>query len=165
MRGLEELVPLEPTDRAMVLIRSNDSFSEFRLVETLSKQSSGVTTPDVRLFNLYISQACKAPFVNTHRKSQMLRIVTDDVDGPFGCVQAWHDPMEVDKRHLALHRQSETDVLMMARIRAAIAVSQQTVVAKRVIVGTRLSLDDGNRRNTERNRLKHSWLEDTLRTH
>lgn len=99
------------------------------------------------------------------REDEASRVVAHDVDGPFRHVETRHDAVEVDQRDVALHRQPQADILVMARVCPTIPIAQQAVVAKRVIVRTVLTFDDGNGRYAERDVPDDAGLEDALRTH
>ena len=72
--------------------------------------------------------------------------------------------MEVDQRNLPLHRESQADVVGVARIRSSAPVSQQAVVSERVIVRARFTLDDRDGCDADRN-FAQARFKNSLRSH
>jgi hypothetical protein len=87
-----------------------------------------------------------------------------DVDGPFGDVQARDDAVEVDERHPSLHREPQTDVLVVPGIGPAVSVPQQAVFSESIVVRSRLAFDDGHSCDAEWHLVQDARL-DSLRSH
>jgi hypothetical protein len=71
--------------------------------------------------------------------------------------------MEVDERHLALHREPQPDILTVTGISASVAISQQPVGAKNVFVRPFFAFDNRNGRDAEWHFWQDLRFENTLR--
>ena len=114
-------------------------------MQALAKQPCDVSTSDggVLDFDAHISEAGERALVHADGERQALGIVADDVDRPFGSIKTRHDSVEVDQRHLLLHRQSQPDVLVVRWVRTAISVAQQAIISERVWPSFRGPTHDG----------------------
>lgn len=120
-----------------------NSFPELPLMQPLLELSRGIAPADVGLRGFHVGCGAKTHeprFVHTDRERQPGWIVSDDVDGPCGLIEAWNDAVKVDERYLACHRETETHVLAVPGVRASIAVSKQAVFPERVVIRGVLAL-------------------------
>src|SRR5712691_4587325 len=86
--------------------------------------------------------------VDCDREDQVERVVSDDIDGPGRHVPPRHDAEQVDERRLALHRQAESLIVPMTWICPPVPILEKPALTDPVVVRARLSLDNGNRRNS-----------------
>lgn len=94
----------------------------------------------------------------------MGRIVADDEHRPLGDVPPLVDPVEVGQRHALPHRGSETLVVAMSPIAAAIAIQEQPVFTDPVVVRSFPPRDVRGRADAQR-QTTHRGPEDPLLAH
>src|SRR5690606_16873025 len=158
----------QPAHGAMMLVCTDHSLSELALVQPLLEKPRGVPAADLRLADvrcIECAEAGESPLVNADREGQPVRVIADDVDGPLSEIPTLDDTEEVDERHTPLHRQTQSDVVRVLRISAAIPVPEQPVIADGVIVRARFTFFDSFGGDAERDVAKDLWLEDALRTY
>ena len=90
-----------------------------------------------------VPQAREPPLIDGDRECEGLRGVANDEHGVFSFVLPLHDAVEVDERHTAPHRFTQSDVIGMLGIASAVPVPQQAVVADGIVVRPRLTFSHG----------------------
>jgi hypothetical protein len=106
-------------------------------------------------------------FVYGHRERQRGTIVANDVDGILGGVASCHDAMEIDEGSPQALRRPEASIVGMVGfwpvLGSPIPITEQSILAERIVVRSLLTLASGDGRDAEGQAAK-SWLEDALRT-
>src|SRR3989442_1115245 len=102
------------------------------------------------------------PDIDSHGEGQADRGVRHDEHRPRRLVETRHDPVQVDERRLATHGGTETDVVAVIRVRAAVAIAQASL-SEAVVVGAVTSLDGRSSRNGQRYVGKDRGLEYAFR--
>src|SRR5581483_7750333 len=92
------------------------------------------------------------------------RVVPHDIHRPHGHVATRCDTVQVDQWNVPRHGKSQTLVVVMSRVRAAVAIAEKAIRAETVVVRALLALSDWNRGDTDWTLWKQRWLEDALRT-
>jgi hypothetical protein len=168
VRGVEQFLAAQTAYRAVMLIRTHDPFAKLPLMQALLKYARGVSPADLRVIGVLRvtrTEAGKPTVINTDGEREATWIVANDVDGPFGDIQASHDIVEVNKWDAALFGEAQADVLVVLRVRSSVSLAKQTVFAECVVVRARLALDHRDRRDAKRNVAQQTRLEDSLRSH
>jgi hypothetical protein len=72
--------------------------------------------------------------------------------------------VEINEWYPSLHREAQSQGLMVIGIGPTISISQEAVRSHRVIIGWLFSFDDRHSGDAEWDLSKKAWLEDSLRT-
>ena len=98
-------------------------------------------------------------------KGQAGRVVADDEHRLLRSVPPGCGAVEIDEGDLELHGSPQADVVPVMGVGSPIAVAEEAVSAHLVLVGPLAALDDGDRRDAQRDLRQDRWLEDALGTH
>jgi len=125
---IEEFIVTQSAESALVPIRPQYSFPERPLMEPPPGLSGDVRAAGItRLCSRPLSSCRQSQVfsvIHGDRKGKDLRCITDDKHGPSGDVFSWHKPMEVDQGKPLLHRESESAVVPVVRVCAAVSVPE-----------------------------------------
>jgi hypothetical protein len=98
--------------------------------------------------------------IDCNRKDERGWIIANNECGPGRKILSCYKPMEINKRQALRHCKPQRAIVDVIRIRASIAITQQVIRAKRIVIRPA-----GCRRNGKRSLGKNSGLEDTLWAH
>jgi hypothetical protein len=90
-------------------------------------------------------------------------MIPNNIYRPYRHVPTRSDAIEVDERDTPLHRKTQTLIVAVHGISAAVPISEEAIGTHAVVVGAILSFDNWNSGDAERHFRQHGRLEDTLR--
>lgn len=164
VRGVEQLGMPQAAKCARVAVRPQHALAELQLMKPLTGQPGDVRPArGVHDVDLEVGPD-QLRVVHRHGEGQRGGIVAHDEHGPLREVLTGNDAMEVDERHLLLHGDSQTHVVGMTGVGAAVAVPQEAVRSHLIFVGSRPPRDFRHGGDAQR-RSQHGGLEDALGPH
>jgi hypothetical protein len=140
---VKKFLVTEPTERTLALVRLEYPFAKPSLVESKADHRRRVeSTRGVGVFMELIDrvgrlQADMDCIVDSHGERETARLVGHDEDRPGSEVAPGDDSMEIDKREATFHRKTETSVIGVLRVGAAVPIPKQPIGTERVVVRTR----------------------------
>ncbi len=143
MGRVQKFLVTEPAERALALVGLEHPLAKPSLVESPADRRGGVTSArDVGIFVELIDRVGRPQtdvggIIDGHGEREPARLVAHDEDRPCSQVASGDDSVEIGKRKAAIHGKTQTPVIGVLRVGAAVSIPKQPVRAEGVIVRPR----------------------------
>jgi DNA helicase-2/ATP-dependent DNA helicase PcrA len=126
-------------DSAALLIGAEHALPKAALVQALANHRSNVfPSCGQRRRVVGLPSGSRAHLiVDRNDKGERVGVVLDDEHRPCRFVESWDDAMKIDEWDLSLHRHPQSGVVVMARVRATIAVRLRQFTDDAVVTALR----------------------------
>jgi len=142
MRGIQQLLMAEPTERTLALVSFEHPFAKCPLMKAHADGGSDISTASRFSIIVYrtIIRRLASPNTKMHcivscdGEYKTRRIIADNKYRPSCKVFARNETMKIDKGQTPFHRETQTAVIIVVGICSSISVPKQIIWAECIVI-------------------------------